>query len=199
MTEPNEKDDLKFLEKLDEEPKKSGYTPAILVAIAFVGLGIATTLLWGRTKVLNSSKTGVSDMQGQQAVSQDAQYADVINFAEKFTIMVFNVNYTDINHQEDKVANLMSDNMMSYYQDAFLDPKWIAFLTDNKAYVTYQGIERSTVENTDGTHYWVRVIGKCLYNSDTRGFGSQIELPFHLVVVVKKDNGKLIITDFQRL
>lgn len=199
MTEPNEKDDLKFLEKLDEEPKKSGYTPAILVAIAFVGLGIATTLLWGRTKILNSPKTDVSDTTDQQAVSQEAQYSDIINFAEKFTIMVFNVNYTDINHQEDKVANLMSDNMMSYYQDAFLDPKWIAFITDNKAYVTYQGIERSTVENTDGTHYWVRVIGKCLYNSDTRGFGSQIELPFHLVVVVKKDNGKLIITDFQRL
>ena len=59
---------------------------------------------------------------------QDAQYADIRNFAEKFTIMAFNVSYTDINHQVDKVANLMSDNMMSYYQEAFLDPKWVAFL-----------------------------------------------------------------------
>ena len=199
MSEPNEKDDLKFLEKLDEEPKKSGYTTTILIAISFVALGIATTLFWGRSKIFNSPQTIVSDTKGQQAVQQESQNADIINFAEKFTIMVFNVSYTDINHQEGKVANLMSDNMMSYYQDAFLDPKWIVFLTDNKAYVTYQGIERSTVENTDGTHYWVRVIGKCLYNSDTRGPGSQIELPFHLVVVVKNDNGKLIVTDFQRL
>ena len=52
--------------------------------------------------------------------------------------MAFNVSYTDINHQVDKVANLMSDNMMSYYQEAFLDPKWVAFLSDNKAYVSYQ-------------------------------------------------------------
>jgi hypothetical protein len=184
---------------LDEEPKKSGYIPTILIAILFVSLGIATTLLWGRPKTSNSIQTQLPDSKDQQAIKQEAQYIDVINFAERFTIMVFNVSYTDINHQEGKVANLMSDNMMSYYQDAFLDPKWIAFLADNKAYVTYQGIDRSTVENTDGTHYWVRVIGKCFYNSDARGPGSQIELPFHLVVVVKNDNGKLIVTDFQRL
>ncbi len=199
MSAPNEKDDLKFLEKLDEEPKRSGYTTTILIAISFVALGIATTLFWGRSKIFNSPQTKVSDTKGQLAVQQESQNTEIINFAEKFTIMVFNVSYTDINHQEGKVANLMSDNMMSYYQDAFLDPKWIAFLTDNKAYVTYQGIERSTVENTDGTHYWVRVIGKCLYNSDAKGPNSQIELPFHLVVVVKNDNGKLIVTDFQRL
>ena len=199
MNDSHEKDDLKFLEKLDEEPKKSGYIPTILIAILFVSLGIATTLLWGRPKTSNSIQTQLPDSKDQQAIKQEAQYIDVINFAERFTIMVFNVSYTDINHQEGKVANLMSDNMMSYYQDAFLDPKWIAFLADNKAYVTYQGIDRSTVENTDGTHYWVRVIGKCFYNSDARGPGSQIELPFHLVVVVKNDNGKLIVTDFQRL
>jgi len=44
----------------------------------------------------------------------------------------------------------------------------------------------------------VKVIGKNLYNSDVRGPSSQIELPFHLVVVVKRENGKLIVTDFQR-
>ena len=104
-----------------------------------------------------------------------------------------------MNNQVGKVADLMSDNMMSYYQEAFLDPKWVAFLSDNKAYVSYQQIDRSSVENTDGTHYWVRVIGKNLYISDARGLGSQIELPFHIVVVVKQENGKLIVTDFQRL
>src|SRR5258708_34434060 len=132
-----------------------------------------------------------------KAVGEEAQYADIRNFAEKFTIMAFNVSYTDVNHQVDKIANLMSDNMMSYYQEAFLDPKWVAFLSDNKAYVSYQQIDRSSVENTDGTHYWVQVIGKNLFNSDARA--SQIELPFHLVVVVKSDKGKLIVTDFQRL
>ncbi len=135
---------------------------------------------------------------GSQVVDKDPQYRDITDFAEKFSIMAFNISYTDINHQVDKVASLMSDNMMSYYQEAFLDPKWVAFLSDNKAYVSYQQIDRSSVENTDGTHYWVKVIGKNLYNSDARGAGSQIELPFHLVVVVKRDNGKLIVTDFQR-
>ena len=131
--------------------------------------------------------------------NQDSQYQDVTDFAEKFTIMAFNFSYSDMNNQVGKVADLMSDNMMSYYQEAFLDPKWVAFLSDNKAYVSYQQIDRSSVENTDGTHYWVRVIGKNLYISDARGLGSQIELPFHIVVVVKRENGKLIVTDFQRL
>jgi hypothetical protein len=93
----------------------------------------------------------------------------------------------------------MSDNMMSYYQEAFLDAKWVAFLKSNKVYVSFQQVERSKVENADGNHYWVRVIGKCLFNSDARGIGSQIELPFNLMIVVKNDNGKLVITDFQRL
>ncbi|HEY5038172.1 MAG TPA: hypothetical protein VIJ93_03770, partial [bacterium] len=136
-------------------------------------------------------------VNNSKPIGEEAQYADIRNFAEKFTTMAFNVSYTDVNHQVDKVANLMSDNMMSFYQEAFLDPKWVAFLTDNKAYVSYQQVDRSSVESTDGTHYWVRVIGKNIFNSDARA--SQIELPFHLVVVVKIENGKLIVTDFQRL
>ena len=86
-----------------------------------------------------STRTRTTEQRQYRTVqSQDAQYADIMNFAEKFTIMAFNVSYTDINHQVDKVGNLMSDNMMCYYQEAFLDPKWVAFLSDNKAYVSYQ-------------------------------------------------------------
>ena len=201
MTEPEKKKDgFKFLDELDEEPKKTGYTGKILVGLVIVGLGIGSTLWWGRPKLGQGTDTAKDAGAKESSDSQqDAQYADIKNFAEKFTIMAFNVSYTDINHQVDKVGNLMSDNMMSYYQEAFLDPKWIAFLSDNKAYVSYQQIDRSTVESTDGTHYWVKVIGKNYFNSDARGPGSQIELPFHLVVVVKNDNGKLTVTDFQRL
>jgi hypothetical protein len=197
MTEPEKTEGVQVLDQVEKGPKKSRYTGKVLIGLVIVFLGFGTTLFWGR--LMPNSLPKDSQVTNTKTGGEDSQYADITNFAEKFTIMAFNVNYTDANHQVDKVANLMSDNMMSYYQEAFLDPKWIGFLSDNKAYVSYQQIDRSSVENTDGTHYWVKVIGKNLYNSDARGLGSQIELPFHLVVVIKNENGKLVVTDFQRL
>jgi hypothetical protein len=197
MTELEKTEGVRVLDSLEEQAKKKSYTGKVLVGLVIVGLGLGSTLLWGRLKA--DKKPDDPKQVDPKGSGQDAQYADIRNFAEKFTIMAFNVSYTDNNRQVDKVSDLMSDNMMSFYREAFLDPKWIAFFSDNKAYVTYQSIDRSSVESTDGTHYWVRIIGKNLYNSDARGAGSQIELPFHLVVVVKNENGKLIVTDFQRL
>lgn len=195
MTDTKKEEEHSILDVIEEEPKKKGYAGKIIIGLVLVLVGLGSTFFWGRTAHVADSKKEVS---GGVSMTGDSQYGDITNFAEKFAVMVFNISYTDINHQVDKVANLMSDNMMSYYQEAFLDPKWVAFLSDNKAYVCYQQIDRSSVESTDGTHYWVKIIGKNLYNSDARGQGSQIELPFHLVVVVKKENGKLIVTDFQR-
>ncbi len=197
MTEPKKEDGHDILDLLDKEPEKKGYAGKIIFGIVIALVGFGSTLFWGRGAHVADSKKEVSG-GSVQVGDKDPQTREITDFAEKFSIMAFNISYTDINRQVDKVANLMSDNMMSYYQEAFLDPKWVAFLTDTKAYVSYQQIDRSSVENTDGTHYWVKVIGKNLYNSDARGPGSQIELPFHLVVVVKKENGKLIVTDFQR-
>ncbi len=197
MIEPKQEEGHSILDVIEEEPKKQGYTWKIIIGLVIAICGLGSTLFWGKTAQVVDSKKDVSS--GSSPIGdKDPQNREITDFAEKFSIMAFNISYTDVNHQVDKVASLMSDNMMSYYQEAFLDPKWIAFLSDNKAYVSYQQIDRSSVENTDGTHYWVKVIGKNLYNSDARGQGSQIELPFHLVVVVKKDNGKLIVTDFQR-
>ena len=197
MTEPKKEEGHSILDVIEEEPKKQGYTWKIIIGLVIALIGLGSTLFWGKTAQVVDSKKEVSS-GGSPIGDKDPQNREITDFAEKFSIMAFNISYTDVNHQVDKVASLMSDNMMSYYQEAFLDPKWIAFLSDNKAYVSYQQIDRSSVENTDGTHYWVKVIGKNLYNSDARGPSSQIELPFHLVVVVKRDNGKLIVTDFQR-
>ncbi len=198
MTEPKKDEGHSIVDVIEEEPKKKGYTGKIIIGLVVVLIGLGSTLYWGKRGQVVESKNDVSGITAQKG-NQDSQYQDVTDFAEKFTIMAFNFSYSDMNNQVGKVADLMSDNMMSYYQEAFLDPKWVAFLSDNKAYVSYQQIDRSSVENTDGTHYWVRVIGKNLYISDARGLGSQIELPFHIVVVVKRENGKLIVTDFQRL
>ena len=197
MTETKKEEGHSILDVIEEEPKKQGYTWKIIIGLVIALCGLGSTLFWGKTAQVVDSKKEVSS-GGSPIGDKDPQNREITDFAEKFSIMAFNISYTDVNHQVDKVASLMSDNMMSYYQEAFLDPKWIAFLSDNKAYVSYQQIDRSSIENTDGTHYWVKVIGKNLYNSDARGPSSQIELPFHLVVVVKRDNGKLIVTDFQR-
>jgi hypothetical protein len=199
MTEP-EKKDFKFLDDIEDQPRNNGYTGKIMIGLMIALLGLGLTFWWGKFGVRESLTSNKNPQTSDPKNDlKDAQYADVINFAEKFTIMAFNLSYTDINRQTEKVGSLMSDNIMSYYQEAFLDPKWVAFLTSNKAYVSYQQVERSSVENADGTHYWVKVIGKNLYNSDARGMGSQIELPFHMVVVVKNENGKLVVTNFQRL
>ena len=200
MTEPEKKDGMSVLDAVEEEQKKKGNSFTYILFFLLLSIGAFSVFKWGiGTSAKDTGAVKDNGGTGKTDMGQDEQYAPVKDFAEKFTIMTFNVSYTDINHQVDKVGNLMSDNMMSYYQEAFLDPKWVAFLSDHKAYVSYQQIERSTVENTDGTHYWVRVIGKCLFNSDARGAGSQIELPFHIVVVIKSDNGKLVVTNFQRL
>src|SRR5665213_1081043 len=200
MTEPEKKNEFKFLDDIEEQPKTNGYTGKIIVGLLVAGFGLGSTFLWGKLGVSQSlTPNKNSQLIDPTSDQKDTQYVDVINFAEKFTIMAFNLSYTDINHQTEKVGNLMTDNLMSYYQEAFLDPKWVSFLVNNKAYVSYQEIERSSVENTDGTHFWVKVIGKNLYNSDSRGLGSQIELPFNVVVVVKKENGNLVVTNFQRL
>jgi hypothetical protein len=191
------RDDFKFLDDVEEGHNRNGFTWKVLVGVLLGGLVLASSLWWGKaTEQPTASKATTNDPKTQNV---DAQTAAIIDFADRFSIMAFNISYTDINRQTDKIANLMSDNMMSYYQEAFLDPKWVAFLRDNKAYVSYQGVERTTIENSDGSHYWVKVIGKCLYNSDARGPGSQIELPFHLVVVVKVDGSRLVVTNFQRI
>lgn len=196
MTE-DKKDDFKFLDDVEEGHTRNGFTWKVLVGVLLGGLVLASSLWWGKAGGQPAaSKASANDSKVQNV---DAQSVAIIDFADRFTIMAFNISYTDVNRQTDKIANLMSDNMMSYYQEAFLDPKWVAFLRDNKAYVSYQGVERATIENSDGAHYWVRVIGKCLYNSDARGPGSQIELPFHLVVVIKNDGGRLVVTNFQRI
>jgi hypothetical protein len=197
MTEPKKEGEHSILDVIEEEPQKKGLHLENRHRARDCPMRFGFHAFLGKGPQAASPKKEVSE--GVAPIgNKDPQYGDITDFAEKFSIMAFNISYTDINHQVDKVANLMSDNMMSYYQEAFLDPKWVAFLSDNKAYVSYQQIDRSSVENTDGTHYWVKVIGKNLYNSDARGPSSQIELPFHLVVVVKRDNGKLIVTDFQR-
>jgi hypothetical protein len=199
MTEPEKKGEFNFLDEIEDKPRKNGYTGKIMVGLVIASLGLGSTFWWGKSGASQGVTPRNTQTSNAKNTPQDAQYVDVINFAEKFAIMAFNLSYTDINHQTDKVGSLLSDNMMSYYQEAFLDPKWVAFLKGNRAYVSYQQIERSSVENADGTHYWVKVIGKNLYNSDAKGMGSQIELPFDLVVVVKSENGNFVVTNFQRL
>lgn len=198
MSEQKEKGDLKVLDDLDEEAGKTGLGGKWVVILLIFVVGTMSFVFWEKP----GEKLRLSGGQGNERKEkgvEDPLEAEVVGFAERFTIMAFNMSYTDVNHQVDKVANLMSDNMMAFYQEAFLDPKWVNFLSTNKAYVTYQGIDRSSIDSRDGNFYWVRVIGKNLYNSDARGAGAQIEIPFRLVVVVKNENGKLTVTNFQRL
>jgi hypothetical protein len=140
-------------DEIEDKPKKNGYAGKIMVGLVIAGLGLGSTFWRGKSGASQSVTPRNTQTSNAKNTPQDAQYVDVINFAEKFAIMAFNLSYTDINHQMDRVGSLLSDNMMSYYQEAFLDPKWVAFLKVNKAYVSYQQIERSSVENADGTHY----------------------------------------------
>ena len=123
MTEPEKKGGMGILDEVDEEPKKNGNGFIYFWVFLLVSIGAFSVFMWGaHGKDAGAVKDGGGT--GKTDINQDAQYGPIKDFAEKFTIMAFNVSYTDINHQVDKVGNLMSDNMMSYYQEAFLDPKW---------------------------------------------------------------------------
>jgi len=125
MTEPKKEGEHSILDVIEEEPQKKGYTWKIVIGLVIALCGLGSTLFWGKGPQAASPKKEVSE--GVAPIgNKDPQYGDITDFAEKFSIMAFNISYTDINHQVEKVANLMSDNMMSYYQEAFLDPKWVA-------------------------------------------------------------------------
>ncbi len=192
----NEKKEMNFLDEVEEERKGNKAWPMILLVVAITLSGILFTLWWGKARI-GAVVTHPQENKDFQAVETATQDTGVIDFAEKFSIMAFNLSYTDIDRQTDKVSGLMVDNLMSQYSEAFLDPKWVEFIRQSKAYVIYQRIDRSSVVNSDGTHYWVKVIGKSIYNSDNTNPPSQLELPMNLLVVVKDDNGTLQISNFQ--
>lgn len=188
----SEKKEMNFLDEVEEERKGDKVWPMVLFAVAVALSGILFTLWWEKRGGVTAAPKQTKDFQ---SVETAIQYAGVIDFAERFSIMAFNLSYTDIDHQTDKVSGLMVDNLMSLYSEAFLDPKWVEFLRESKAYVVYQRVDRASIINTDGTHFWVRVIGKNIFNSDNTP--SQLELPMNLVVVVKNDNGSMQISNFQ--
>lgn len=190
----DEKREMNFLDEVEEEKKGGRIWPTVLFALCIAVLGILFTLWWGKRGVVPAAPKETGDWK---AVETATQYTEVIDLAERFSIMAFNLSYTDVDHQADKVSGLMADNLMSLYSEAFLDPKWVEFLRESKAYVIYQRVDRATLINADGTHYWVRVIGKSIFNSDNTNPPSQMELPMSLVVVVKIDNGSMQISNFQ--
>lgn len=191
---------LNFLDEIDEEPKSSNKNTRMVIFVLGVAVvGVFLTFLWGRSReTVTPSQAKVVQVKDLKAVQTETQYGPITDFAERFTMAAFDVSYATINRQVDKVTGLMTDNLMSYYQEAFLDQSWVSFLTTNKAYVSYQKIERSSVMNVEGNHYWVKVIGVSRFNSDKLGLESFIDLPMNLIVVVKSDNGSLQISNFER-
>src|SRR3974390_1960860 len=125
MSEPEKKDGFSVIDAIEGETKKKGTPLFYLWVFLILSFGVFSVFKWGIGNSGNE-KGATQDNNPKNDLDQEGQYAAVKDFAEKFTIMAFNVSYTDINHQVDKVGNLMSDNMMSFYQEAFLDPKWVA-------------------------------------------------------------------------
>jgi hypothetical protein len=196
----NENKNLNFLDEIDEESKSSNKnTRMVMFVLGVAVVGIFLTFLWGRSRATTTnSQAKVAQVKDSKAVQTETQYGPITDFAERFVITAFDVSYGTINRQVDRVTGLMTDNLMSYYQEAFLDQSWVSFLTANKAYVSYQKIERSSVMSEDGNHYWVKVIGVSRFYSDKLGLDSSIDLPMNLIVVVKNDNGVLQISNFER-
>lgn len=198
MEPKNEKKELNFLDDIEEKREGNAPTRMILIVLGVAVLGIALTFLWGKErKPADPSEPKAVEGSDFKALQDSTQDFQIIDFAERFAIMAFNVSYTDIDRQEDKVANLMVDNLMGFYRASFLDPSWVNFLRQKEAYVVYQKIDRATILRADGTHYWVKVIGRNLFNSGLVSPPSQLDLGMNLIVVVKNDNGVLQISNFQ--
>lgn len=196
MEPKTDKKELNFLDDIEEGKGNSKVPRTVLLVLAVALIGIVLTFLWGRQKG-TAEKAQTKMVENDPFNAPDSRDFEAVDFAERFAIMAFNISYTDIDHQDDKVANLMVDNLMGLYRAAFLDPAWVGFLRQKKAYVIYQKIDRATLLNSDGTHYWVKVIGRNLFNSDLVSPPSQLDLGMNLMVVVKDDNGTFQISNFQ--
>jgi hypothetical protein len=132
------------------------------------------------------------------SAAANADDKDFIDFAEYACITLNNISFTNQSQQRSDLAAILSDDMLTLYNKYFYDPDFLRLIADRKLYVSFQKIERSSMENRSGNSAAVKIIGFNTYHSDLTN--TQAEYPFSLMIQVEKqDNGKMLVTKIKRL
>lgn len=128
----------------------------------------------------------------------DTSYAPYVDFAENFVVAFNNISYVNQDQQRASLADMMTSDLLTSYQNNFYDPAFLKMIADNKIYITFQKITRSELVKTAPNEAAVKVIGFDLFHSDTTG--SQKEKPFtYMVDVVKTGDTKYQVSKVEKL
>lgn len=163
------------------------------IMIGVVILAAIVGLLWTFGPRLFSGSGSSKKDSGNEAQN----YSEYVDFAQNFASTVLNISYTNINEQVQKAADFMDDDLLVYYKKNFLDPDFRQKLIEHKASCVYQRIERAQITKVDPSgQVLVRIDGTNTYNSDVNG--AQIQLPYSIVINIKKIDGKLRVLDLKQ-
>jgi|GEM_PF-3898989 len=164
------------------------FIPVILLVI-FGGAGYFFYTNFG-SLLLPTAST-----QKAPATGTEAEYAD---FGERVTIALNNINYANQSQQRQDVAGLLSDDLVTSYQNYFYAPDFQRLIADRRIYVTFQKIQRTTVDNIKPDSAEVRVTGFNTYHSDVSN--TQKEVPFTLLLwIQKKADGSMVCGKIKKL
>jgi len=193
MAEPHE-DAFPELEGKSTGPGLSSGTKGVLGLGILIVIGLSVSV-WTQRDSLKGL-FGSSPARTATTDDQTAGNLDAVNLAERFATAVFNISYTNVTDQVQKISELMDDDLLEYYKSNFLSSSFRQKLMEQKAYVVFQKTDRAQVVTIANGQTIVRVDGVNFFNSDLNG--SQIQLPFSFDVTVEKVNGKLLVTNFKQ-
>ena len=181
---------------LDPERKKSGNGWALFAACGLIVVAFGSSIYLFLKNPRGTQAT--SPVQSSQAVEKvpaaNKGYEDYVNFAERFYVSAFNLNYSNYTEQVSKAAQNMSPELSDYYKADFLDTGFRQKILLRKMYVTFQKTDHSQVEAVSGDQVVVRVSGDNFINSDLDG--SQIQLHNSMLISVVKKGDSFQVVNF---
>lgn len=172
------------------ERTKSGSNKYLIPVVLLVIFGGAGYYFFTNFRSLLPSST-----QRTAATGTEAEYTD---FAERVTIAINNINFANQSQQRQDVAGLLSDDLVTSYQNYFYAPDFQRLIADRRIYVTFQKIQRTTVDSMGTDSANVRVTGFNTYRSDVSN--TQKEVPFTLLLwIQKKADGSFVCGKIKKL
>lgn len=179
-----------MIELPDINAKKTGSNKYLIPAILVFVLGCGGYYIYN-----NFLGLLVSSGSKAPATGQETEFGD---FGERVCIALNNINYANQSQQRQDVAALLSDDLVTSYQKYFYDPDFQRLIVDRRIYVTFQKIQRTSVEDLKPTSAVVRVTGFNTYRSDVSK--TQKEVPFTVLLYVeKKTDGSLVCSKIKKL
>ena len=113
-------------------------------------------------------------------------------------IALNNINFANLSQQRQDVAALLSDDLVTSYQKYFYAPDFQRIIADRRIYITFQKIQRTTVNDLTSNSAVVQVTGFNTYRSDVSQ--TQKEVPYTMLTYIqKKNDGTFVCSKLKKL